>query len=205
MSNANQAPRAAIHESPVHFRAKASLVEAAKNLAEERGMSLAEFMRHALRREIEAAHMSQAERPSGKLTEKPTVIKRAAGGDINAQRQLLTAFLLAGHADPASWGAMLDEAEVWARMAAANGISQDYINLVIVLGLRASEARGRGDSSLSCQFEAEGISIVLILADEGDAAAAAMLPGLLERADTGVVENAKLLVATLARSAPLPA
>ena len=202
MRTTSQTPRAAIHESAVHFRAKASLVEAAKDLAEERGMSLAEFMRHALRREIEAAHMSQPAKPSGKLTEKPTVIKRAAGGDINAQRQLLTAFLLAGHADPASWGTMLDEAEVWARMAAANGISQDYINLVIVLGLRASEARGRGDASLSCQFEAEGISIVLMLADEGDTAAAAMLPGLLERADTEVVTHARSLVADLVWSAP---
>jgi len=202
MSTTSQAPRAAIHESPVHFRAKASLVEAAKDLAEERGMSLAEFMRSALRREIDAAHVSQAAKPSSKLTEKPTVIKRAAGGDINAQRQLLTAFLLAGHADPASWGAMLDEAEMWARMAAANGIAQDYINLVIVLGLRASEARERGDASLSCQFEAEGISIVLMLADEGDAAAAAMLPGLLGRTDAQVVTHAKSLVADLARSAP---
>lgn len=103
MSNATKAPRAAIHETSVHFRAKPSLVEAAKDLAEERGMSLAEFMRHALRREIDAAHLSQAAaKPSTKLTEKPTIVKRAAGGDVNAQRQLLTAFLLAGHADPSS-------------------------------------------------------------------------------------------------------
>lgn len=97
---------------------------------------------------------------------------------------------------------MLDEAEVWARMAAANGISQDYINLVIVLGLRASEARGRGDASLSCQFEADGISIVMMLADEGDTTAAAMLPGLLERTDAQVVTHAKSLVSALAQSAP---
>lgn len=202
MSNPNQAPRAAIHESPVHFRAKASLVEAAKNLAEERGMSLAEFMRHALRREIDAAYLSQAAKASGKLTEKPTIVKRAAGGDVNAQRQLLTAFLLAGHADPASWGKMLDEAEVWARMAAANGIRQDYVNLVTVLGLRAVDAQGRGDVDSSRQFEAEGVAIVLMLADEGDAAAAAMLPGLLERTDTEVVTHARSLVADLVLSAP---
>jgi predicted DNA binding CopG/RHH family protein len=52
MSKTPQASRVAIHDSPVHFRAKASLVEAAKELASERGMSLAELMRHALRREI---------------------------------------------------------------------------------------------------------------------------------------------------------
>jgi len=56
--------------------------------------------------------------------------------------------------------------------------------------LRVSEARGRGDAGLSCQFETEGISIVLKLKDEGNAAAA-MLPWLLDRTDTEVVANAK--------------
>jgi hypothetical protein len=52
MRKTPQSSRVVIHDSPVHFRAKASLVEAAKELASERGMSLAELMRHALRREI---------------------------------------------------------------------------------------------------------------------------------------------------------
>lgn len=91
---------------------------------------------------------------------------------------------------------MLDEAEVWARMAAANGIAQDYINLVTVLGLRATDAQGRGDVDSARQFEAEGVAIVSILSDEGDAAAASMLLGLSERANAGAVTYAKSLVAS---------
>jgi len=47
--------RAAVHDVPVSFRASAAIIAAAETKARRQGMSLSEFMRAAIRREVKDA------------------------------------------------------------------------------------------------------------------------------------------------------
>lgn len=191
-SDTRPTTRSAIHESPVHFRAKASLVTAAKELAAKRGMSLAEFMRHALRREMEAANLAEAPRDhGGKLSAMDTVVRRAARGDVEAQRQQILNSIINANADPSLRTNALLQAEHWARMAALTGDGDDHIRLTAVLGLRIVECKERGDTATASLLEAEAIGIVSVLADEGDEYYASMLGTLSDLASPTTLQGAR--------------
>lgn len=191
-----RAARSVLHDTPVHFRAAGHLLDAAKALADARGMSFAELIRQALRHQIEAADKQKqsVETAPYRLTQQPSPMKRAAAGDLHAQRELITESLLAGNCNPAIWSEAIMEAETWARIAAANGGDQDYATLVSILGLRISDAKVRGDSTTSRRLEAEGIAMVSVLADEGNEDAAAMLPVLSQEADAELMTSARAMV-----------
>lgn len=183
-----------IHDSPVQFRASAALVDAAKSVAAIRSMSLAEFMRHAMRRELETA-LAATPAPSSKLSQADTNYKRAAHGDHNAQRGLVLDALVAA-AHPLQRHEALREAEHWARMAALTGSDEDHARLVSILAMRIADSRGRGDIAAARGMEAEGIALVSVLADEGNQMCAETLPTLADEADAEIMAHARALVAS---------
>ena len=191
-------PRAAIHDSPIHFRAHAPLVDAAKSLAAQRGMSLAELMRHAMRRELAAASAVGRAGPAqnGKLSEADTSVRRAAGGDVVAQRNELLNALVASCTLPHAKHEALRLAEHWARMAALIGGSEDHGRLLSIISLRVKDMKERGDEAGAREMEAEGIAIVAVLADEGNEDCAAMLSALSDEADAGIMKGANAYVAS---------
>jgi hypothetical protein len=129
-----------------------------------------------------------------KLTEQDSLMRRAACGCLQSQRELVMDWLLAAQTGGVTWSEGIRQAEHFARLAAAHGELQDHGRLLSILGLRADDLRSLGDEASRRAIEAEGIAIVSVLADEGNEDAAGILATLGDAADPEMMVHAKAMV-----------
>ena len=203
---------APVHSTLVQFRANPHLVEAGRAKAIRQGMSFAELMRAALRRELESGPTLAGDNPAPATTSAPSPlavapndalgpiaakeIEKAAKGDLAAQRVLFSACLdavtsPAEHPLNAQYVAM--ELMVIGRLVAAHGLPEDIRRLAAALVGGANVLRRAGRPDIADHMVAEAISVLEQMADCGDDLAASCSEALIRRESPEVAAKAKTM------------
>ena len=109
----------------------------------------------------------------------------AATGDIEAQEAVFRHMVLAGLQPGALRPGFLDVIEVWARMLATHGRSDDQRRLAGVLLFKGSMLLLDGRNDLAAPFVEEGGRRLRELSDAGDRHAVSQLAELTRRLENG--------------------
>jgi hypothetical protein len=179
------------YDDVLRLRLSTDLGEKARQCAEAAGVSVSEFLRGVVTEHLRKVVPADRAR----LWEKDTPFRRAAHGDLAAQRLLMNDYLMVAYQEPdrARWA--LDQAEHYARMCALNGEDIDRKTVVQVLALIADHAQTVGDHGLRQEKLSEIVAILSVLADDGDEFAARSLNDFVALGDGSVMGVARSHVA----------
>jgi predicted nucleic acid-binding protein len=125
-----------VHNSVVRFRASERLVASAEAMATEQDMSLSEFMRHAVRQQIQKPSLPKA--ASGSFAAQRLLpIRQAAGGSREALMNLAQRSLDYMLERPGIASQCIAEAATYARLAVMHGDTEDMKRLAGILLIQA--------------------------------------------------------------------